>query len=485
MHCARFVAPEGAAKIDRASLRIHTEEQREDAAMHNTGTGPTTRFPSLPENLATLLRRPTVSSYDASEENEEAFAGLKNDLRILYPRVHAAMRREEPGDRALLFMWPGSDEKLLPAMLCAHFDVVPAPDAESWRHDPFSGEIADGELWGRGAQDIKVCLASILEAAEMLITEGFAPKRTVYFAFGGDEETGGSRGARRIAELLAARGERISFLVDEGGPIAVGMLPFADIQPALIGVAEKGYVDFLVETRGSGGHASMPPAHTASGSLSAAVAAIEAHPARLRLCKTARSFLAALAPHSKQPYRFLFRSIPINAPLIKFAFSRGPSTNAMVRTTAAPTMLSGSPKENVLADYAWANINVRLLPGDSSAGELKRLSALAAPFGAKVSIRHPEHVVEASDESGTDHEGWKAIVDALAKSHAESTPVPFLFSAGTDTKHYRSLVGATYRFTPLPQTAEDLARVHARDERVRLSDLDRCALFFRTLMESL
>lgn len=442
-------------------------------------------FPALPGKLADMVRWRTVSSFDPAREDDAEFAGLVGALPALFPNAHGRLDLEQPGDRALLYTWRGSDETLPPAILCAHFDVVPAPDEAEWAHGPFSGDIAGGELWGRGTQDIKICMATILEVAERLLARGFRPRRTILFAFGGDEEAGGMRGARRIAELLAARGVRASFLLDEGGPIGEGMLSFADAPIAFVGVAEKGYCDIMLEARGSGGHASMPPARTATGNLARAVAAVERSPFPARLCATTRSFLSALAPHSRQPYRFFFSRLGLTAPAVLRGLAASPTTNALIRTTSAPTMLSGSPKENVLADRATANLNIRLLPGSGSAEALQRIRRLVEPFGVTARFSHDDAVEEASDESGCDTEGWKAITAALAVSHPEARAVPFLFSAGTDTKHYRDVTEATYRFVPVRQTKEDLARVHARDERVALAELDRCARFYEALILSL
>lgn len=445
----------------------------------------TQHYPDLPEKLSRLVRFRTVSFYDQAEEDEEAFTGLKRELALLFPLVHERMTKAEPSDRSLLYAWKGKNADLAPVILCAHFDVVPAQDLSGWKHDPFSGDILDGEIWGRGTQDIKVLMASMLESAEKLIGKGFVPERTIYFAFGGDEEVGGQRGAAAIAAHLAAAGVKASFLVDEGGPISVGMLSFAARPLALVGVAEKGYADICLRTRGKGGHASMPPKHTAPGDLSRAIAAIEDHPFPSRLTRTIKSFLAELAPESRQPYRFLFSQLRVMAPLIRKAFSASPATNALIRTTTACTMLKGSLKENVLADNAEATLNVRILPGETSEAVMARLRGLVAPFEAEVSVKHEGHVVEASNESGTDHEGWKAIKTALGKSHSEAACLPFLFSAATDTKHYRNIVEATYRFTALPQSQDDLRGIHGDNERVRVADLDRCALFYGRMMESL
>ncbi len=443
------------------------------------------RAAGVEDALSTLVKRATISYFDETAEDSPAFAGLKRDLEALFPEVHARLAREDLGDRALLYTWKGSGTKDAPAILCAHFDVVPADDAAQWAHGPFSGDIADGSVWGRGAQDIKVTLACALHAAERLLKAGFVPRRTIYFAFGGDEEIGGMRGARLVGEALAARGIRASFLLDEGGPIADGMLSFVDRPLALIGIAEKGYMDVAVEAAGAGGHASMPPRRTAAGDLSRAVVALESSPLKPSLGFTVRSFLGKLAPYSPFPFRVLFRNLWLFGPLVKAFFGASHTSNALIRTTFAPTMLQGSAKENVLADVARANVNVRILPGETGAGTLAVMKRLARRSGASVRPAHPEGVVEPSPESPVDHEGYRAIEAALALSFPEAAAVPFLFSAGTDTKHYRGAAEAMYRLTPLRQTAAQLEGVHGRDERVGISNLRRCEIFYERLISAL
>ncbi|MFZ4616493.1 MAG: M20/M25/M40 family metallo-hydrolase [Rectinemataceae bacterium] len=439
----------------------------------------------IEDKLAAAVRFATISSWDAEHENPEAFAAFVSALPGLFPRVHAALAREVIGDRALLYTWQGSDPSLEPAILCAHFDVVPAEDAAEWRHGPFSGDLADGFVWGRGTQDIKVMLVSALEAAERLLSRGFQPRRSILFAFGGDEEVGGNRGAALIAKELARRGTRAAFLLDEGGPVAKGMLAMADRPLALVGIAEKGYIDVRLEAKGAGGHASMPPRRTATGDIARAVAALEAQPSSTRIGFTVRSFLGRLRPYVPFGYRILFSNLWVFGPLVKLAFSGSPTTAALLRSTWAATMLEGSPKENVLAAHASAIINVRILPGEDSAGVLDRIARIVSRFAVIAAPAHADSVVEPLPESSLDTELWRAIEAALGDAFPEAAMLPFLFSAGTDTKHYRHIARAMYRLTALVQTSEDLAGVHGKDERVEVSNLRRCLRFYETLIGSL
>lgn len=438
---------------------------------------------TLAQKLAALVRFRTVSFFDASLEDDSQFAGLLAALPELFPVLHSRAERFALGNRAVLYRLEGSDPTLKPIILCAHFDVVPAQDIHLWDEDPFGGAVRDGYLYGRGTQDIKVQMACQMEALEHLLVSGKAFSRTIYLAYGGDEEIGGVRGAARIAAWLEEHGIRATMLLDEGSPVADGIIGFVQQPLALIGVAEKGYMDVILETRGKGGHASMPPHHTALGVLARAIVEIEEHPFPAKLTRTTREFLDALARFSRSPYRLLFRFRNLLAPLILQAFTRMPSTNALIRTTCAPTMASASQKENVLPDIARAVINVRIMPGETSREVLERLKSLTARYGVSVHVSAPEYVIEPSAESSTSSEGWRMLVNALAISHPEAVAVPFLFTAGTDTKHYHRIADDIYRFTPLIQTPEDLNGVHNINERVSLANLERCMRFYMSLLE--
>ena len=440
-------------------------------------------FEGAAERLAALVRLPTISRFEEAQEDDSAFRALPRELERLFPVLHSRLRRDAVGNRALLYEWTGSDPSLPAVLLTAHYDVVP-PGEAPWSRPPFSGAVEDGFVWGRGAQDTKVTLTGALTAAERLLSEGFRPKRTVYFALGGDEEVGGVRGAGAIARELTQRGVRVSFLVDEGGIVADGMLAFADRPLALVGIAEKGYADVELEARGAGGHASMPPRTTAAGTLARAVARLEARPFPARLTYTMRRFLSDLSPYVPFGYRLLFRSPSLTAFALIKAFSASPTTNALIRTTQAATMLSGSDKENVLPDKARAVFNVRILPGQTVAGVLARMAGLAARYGVSVRPAHEGHTVEPLPESPTDHEGYRAVQSALLAAHPEAAMVPFLFSAGTDTKHYAEIAQAMYRIAPIRQTPEDLKGVHGPNERISEENIRRCALFYYELIKS-
>src|SRR3989475_9215611 len=196
------------------------------------------------EHLAAAIRFRTVSHQDPSEDDRAQFAGLRAFRARTYPKVHRALVRELVNGEGLLYTWKGADASAKPVLLMAHQDVVPIePGTEGrWAHPPFGGVIADGFVWGRGALDDKASLVFLMEAVESLLAEGFRPRQTVYLASGFDEEVGGLQGAARIAVLLARRGDRLEYVLDEGRFVRLGLFPGVQQPVASIGVPEKGAV---------------------------------------------------------------------------------------------------------------------------------------------------------------------------------------------------------------------------------------------------
>lgn len=201
--------------------------------------------------LAGAIAFATVSRDDAPGADAAALAGLAAYLQAHFPRVYGKLDHETLPGGSMLLRWPGRDAAAKPLLLAAHLDVVPA-DAEGWTHPPFAGIVAGGFVWGRGALDDKSAVLALHEAVDALLASGFAPASDVYFAFGHDEEVGGTTGAAAIAATLKARGVRLGCVLDEGSFVFDGVLAVARRPVALIGIAEKG--EFSVELEsGAGG----------------------------------------------------------------------------------------------------------------------------------------------------------------------------------------------------------------------------------------
>jgi carboxypeptidase PM20D1 len=439
---------------------------------------------AVAQRLAASLRIPTISwSDDPARLEAEHFAAFHAWLAATYPRLHRTAAREILGEQSLLFTWRGSDASLEPILLLAHQDVVPADHAERWTRPPFEGRVEEGFVWGRGAIDDKGSLVAICEAVEALLAEGYMPRRTVLLAFGHDEEVGGRRGARVVAETLASRGVRALFALDEGAAVVRGsMLPGLTRPVALVSVAEKGSATLEVVARAEGGHSSTPPRETAAGTLARAIERIEASPLPGAVVGVTRSFFDWLAPESPLPVRTVLAHPWLFEKPMVAALSSQPGVNALLRTTTAVTMLSGSPKENVLPIEAIATVNFRLLPGDS--GESVRAHVERAVGDPRVEVRFKSPPREASAVSPHAGAAWDLVQRTIGETLEAPIVAPFLTVGGTDCRHYAPVTDALYRFAPFVYGSEDLKLPHGIDERIAVASLPGAVRFYARLIEN-
>jgi carboxypeptidase PM20D1 len=442
--------------------------------------------PGVAGRHAAAIRFRTVSSQEPAAFDPAPFAALREHLAQTYPRVHAALARELVAGASLLYTWPGRDAAAPPLLLLAHQDVVPVDPATeaAWTHPAFAGDVADGFVWGRGAIDDKLGLTGVLEACEALLAAGFTPRRTILLAFGHDEEIGGRGGAAAIAERLASRGVRPALVLDEGLPVSVGLFPGVARPLALIGVAEKGYLTLELTVEATGGHSSRPPRDTAIGILARGIARLEAHPAPAALAGPVRQLLDAAGREMPFWSRLAVANLWLFGPLVVRRLEASPDTNALVRTTTAPTMLAAGVKENVLPVRARAVVNFRILPGDTVASTTEHARAAIddarvrlAPLGATLS--------EPSPAAPTDGVVWQALTRAVGQVYPEAAVGASLVVGATDSRHYAGLTDRIYRFLPVWLTPADLPRVHGIDERVAVADVERAVRFYAQVIRNL
>jgi carboxypeptidase PM20D1 len=422
------------------------------------------------ERLGAALRYVTITSDQAPPISGEALAALHRHLEISFPRVHAALHREVVAGYSLLYTWEGASSAEKPILLLAHLDVVPAEQgAELWTHPPFGGRLADGYVWGRGAMDDKGSALAILEALESLLEAGFRPSRTVYVAFGHDEEVGGARGSAITAALLRDRGVELEFVLDEGLVVTHGIVPGLEGPAALVGIAEKGNLRLDVSATGTPGHGSIPAGRTAIGLVAAALDRIERHDFRARLDGVARLTFLVAGPEMRLPYRLLFANLWLFGPLVARRLTRRPATNAILRTTAVATMVGGGEKDNVLPLEARATVDVRIKPGSSVA---ETVAVLREAVGdGRVTLRpRMGDAREPSAASSTSSHGYRALARAVRQVMPDAVVVPSILLPTTDSRHFLDLTKTVLRFSPIRVTADDLPRIHGVDERVAVAN---------------
>lgn len=436
------------------------------------------------ERLAGAIRIPTMSTEDPSAFDGNAFQRFHAYLGMAFPRVHSQLQRETVATHSLLYTWHGTDPSLKPILLLGHLDVVPAePGTEGkWARHPFGGEVADGFIWGRGAIDNKSTVLGILEAVEMLLGEGFQPVRTVYLAYGHDEEVGGTAGAREIAALLRSRGVELEMVLDEGGVIGDGILAGITRPVALVGIAEKGFVTIELSTRVPGGHSSLPPNHTAVGIVSAAVARLEENQMAARLEEPTRKLFERVGPQFPVRERAVFANLWLTRPLVIRRLQDSPATNAMVRTTTAPTIFYAGTKDNVLPDYARAVINFRILPGDSIASVVDHVRQTISDDRVEIKTVG-RFSAEPSTISSTDSESFRTLERTIRSVVPSALVAPYLVAVVTDARHYSVLSRNVFRFLPLTLTSRDLERIHGIDERIAIEHYEQAIRTYRQIMK--
>ena len=450
---------------------------------------------TVAEHLGRLVRCQTISWPEASRFDPEAFHELHRELISMYPRTHRVLTVEYVGQYSLLYTWQGKDPELKPVLLMSHQDVVPveAGSEKDWEHPPFAGEIADGYVWGRGTMDVKGGITAIMESVECLLQDGFRPNRTVYLAFGHDEELSGKEGTGQIVALLQKRGVELDTVLDEGGAIVTGVIPGIERPVALVGIAEKGYISLELSCDSPGGHSSAPPAVTAIGRLSRAVHRLETHPMPARLASVRRLF-SRLASDLPYPMRIGLANLWLFGGVVQRRLSATPSTNAMIRTTTAPTVIHAGVKDNILPRQASAVVNFRILPGDTVQDVVEHVRRVVADEGIKLRGFNETALPAVSSAAAPVEQDWggratSPICDAdgpafqllahtVRQVFPEAAVVPALVLGATDSRYYAPICDQILRFMPVRYSQGDLGRAHGVNERLSLKNCGDMVRFY-------
>jgi carboxypeptidase PM20D1 len=437
--------------------------------------------------LSEAVRIPTVSFVDVDQTDSASFRQLHGLFEAAYPRVHATLEKEVVGGLSLLYTWQGTDPSLEPILLMGHQDVVPVmPGTErDWTHPPFAG-VSDGEyVWGRGTIDDKGAVVAILEAVEALLDAGYQPRRTVYLAFGHDEEVGGMHGAGEISRVLEVRGaEPYAFVLDEGGAVTRGMMPGLAGALAMVGIAEKGSVDLELSVEGAGGHSSSPPASTSIGILAEAISAIEGNPFPARFSGATEKMFEYVAPEMGLPARILFANLWAFEPVIIRALVRDPATAALVRTTTAVTIVEGGVRANQLPTGARAIANHRIVPGETPETVMERVRSVIDDDRVRVRV-YGEGTRSPSPVSDPDGDAFRLLARTIRQVMGDEVVVaPYLVIGGTDAKHYSGRSPGVFRFVPVLMEADALQRMHGTDERIPIESYLLSIAFFQQIIRN-
>lgn len=408
-------------------------------------------------NLSKAIQFKTISFSEDAIPDSTVFNGFHEFLRETYPLVHEQLSLEKINEYSLLYKWQGTDASKKPIILMSHQDVVPVdqPTLSDWEAPPFEGRITDTHIIGRGTLDDKSSLMALMESVETLLQQNFKPAQTIYLAFGHDEELGGSTGAKEIAAHLKAKGVNAAMALDEGGFLAVQMVPDFDKTVAMVNLAEKGYASFnlIVETRG--GHSSAPPKDNTLGMLAQAIVDLENNQFPYKMVK---------------PIDYQFEYMGAEMPFMKkLAFAnpwlfKGPVLKALnSHTTTAPTIVEGGVKDNVIPTVGKATINFRILPGETVASVKEHVQETV---GDKIKVELAGFSTDPSPVSGIDSEAFKNLELTIRSVFPEAVVVPGLIGGGTDARYFYDVADDVYRFYPIRLEPDSYTRFHGIDEKI-------------------
>lgn len=429
------------------------------------------------------LQIPTISYDDRSKFDRHAFVAFHQHLLKAFPLIHQRATLKKINQYSLVYHLKGTDPSLKPALFMGHMDVVPVDEAteDQWQQPPFSGAISDNTIWGRGAIDDKVSVLALMESMEMLLVRGIVPKRGIYFAFGHDEEVGGEQGAQAVAAYLAKQKVQFEFVLDEGGVITQGLMTGVDKPVAIIGIAEKGFVNLRLTVNADGGHSSQPPEHTAAGILAQALVKIEANPFPANLAFMQKTFqhigyFTGLATRLPLANMWLF------SPVVENMMLASASSAASIRTTTAVTMLKGSSKSNILPTQAEAVVNFRTLPGESAQYVEQYIREVIDNPNIKVEAFMAN---EASPVSSTESMGYQLIEQTIRRLDDRLLVAPYLVQGGTDAKYFYPLSDNVYRFMMVRLNPTSLKRFHGVNEQIAVDDYLQAIQFYYALVEQI
>ncbi len=429
------------------------------------------------KKLSAMVQIETISS--RGNQNPEKFYAFHHLLQQLFPKVFATCQVIDI-DGNLLLKWTGQSPKD-PILLMSHMDVV--EPGEGWRYPPFSGKIAEGKVWGRGSADTKCSLMALLQAAEELMDSGYQPQCDVYLASSRTEEVGGD-GGPRLAGWLKDHGVHLFMLCDEGGSIVQDPVGGVTGHYAAVGIFEKGYGDVRFVARSKGGHASAPGKNTPLVRLGRFMSHVEKHyPFRAQFSPAVDAMFTGLAPYASSfALRLLMGNLWLFRPLMKKVMPMISSqAAAMLRTTIAFTMASGSAGYNVLPMEASVCANLRFIPHQGTEASLAILEKLAKKYDLEMEVIYRGYPSASLDLQG---EPFAIVQQVIGQVFPGVGMMPYVVTGGTDARFYGEVCDSCVRFSPVRYGPEQMAGMHGLNENVECGTLPGAVDYFKAIIQA-
>ena len=437
-------------------------------------------------NLSESLKYKTISYQDSNNSEPIHFLSFHKFLERVYPKVFSQLEKRIFSNYSILLKWEGvNNTPHNPILFMAHMDVVPIDNYDNWDNPPFSGNIDNEYIWGRGALDDKSSLIAILESIEYLLNSGFSPNRDIYFAIGHDEENSGMKGNAVIADSLASEGVYFDMVIDEGSVITAGIIPNLDKPVAVVGIAEKGYASFELICNHESGHSSMPNDENTIGMLAKAIVALEKNKMPAELTNPVISFFNFLGPEMSMQDRFFLSNSSFFRTSILNNLDTNPITSAMVRTTVAPTIINGGLKSNILPSTATAIVNYRIRQGDNIEKVKKHI--ISTINNDLISVRQLKNDLSAepSKVSSTKSPEFHIVHKTIKEVFGDILVSPGMILATTDSRHYQNISKNIYRFIPIELSSNDLSMIHGSNEKISIDSYIKMIEFYIYLIQNI
>ena len=436
------------------------------------------RIEKYAEKLSRMIQYETVSY--RGHPDPEKFRGFHKLLEELFPNVFKTLEKIDI-DGNLMMKWEGTDPTLDPIIIISHQDVVPAEG--TWTHEPYSGDIADGKVWGRGAGDIKNGVMCFYQAAEELILEGYRPKCDVYLGSSCTEEIGGD-GAPKMTKWFKDRNIRLFMLLDEGGCIVEDPVGGVKGDFCTIGIFEKGYGDIKFTARGRGGHSSTPPKNTPIARLAAFENEVEKHnPFKKEFPAAVEKMFHDLAPYCEN---FFLKLVMVNLGILKPIVKKllpaiSAEAAAMIQTTIAFTMQSGSNGYNVIPQEAWVTGNLRYIPHQGKDESNRIITELAAKYDIEAEWVTGNDYSKPLDFNGLPYQMTEKTIQKVFPGIGI---MPYVVTGGTDSRFFSPVCDACIRFTPTKVSKEQIERMHGIDENIDANVLPPAVDYYKAIIRA-
>lgn len=428
--------------------------------------------------LSTLIQCPTVSSKEGHDD--EPFALFRARLHELFPLIHERLELQSFGDGCLVYRWNGSDTSRN-IVIMSHHDVVSA-EGQDWSHPPFSGEIVDGKLWGRGTVDTKTPLFAELQAVEELLAEGFQPPVNVWIASSCNEEVSGN-GIPLFVRWCRERGISFELVLDEGGAIIQNAMPTVTSKFAMLAVHEKGRCCITCRANDAPGHFGLSPKGDAPVIRMAKfiTEVSRRKPFIQRLYPQVKATFESVGPSMSFPLRFVFANLWCFWPILKRVLpSISAQAGTMLGTSCYFTGIQGGKYGHIQTKECTATAFLRCIDAKDLAVDIESLRAIAVKYQITLEQTDENEAYVPADMSLP---AYRYVVDTVREVFPHVGVAPFVLPAGSDARHLTSICPCVVRFAPIDIDPQQFASVHSANENISVQAVGDAVVFYRKVLK--